>query len=88
MLFKQAGPLLGVAGIRWRSASENLRYDQCEVTKNDCITNRGGCMFDILIKGGMLIDGTGSARQRADLGIVNGRIAAMGVLEESARELW
>lgn len=44
-------------------------------------------MFDILIKGGMLIDGTGSARQRADLGIVNGRIAAMGVLEQSARQI-
>ncbi|WP_454726504.1 MULTISPECIES: N-acyl-D-amino-acid deacylase family protein [Cupriavidus] len=39
-------------------------------------TNR----FDLLILGGTLIDGTGAARRRADLGVRDGRIAAIGEL--------
>ncbi|MBW2496927.1 MAG: amidohydrolase family protein [Deltaproteobacteria bacterium] len=35
-------------------------------------------MYDALIRGGELVDGTGRARRRADLGILNGRIAAIG----------
>ena len=34
--------------------------------------------FDLLIRGGTLVDGTGAPRRREDLGIRNGRIAAMG----------
>jgi len=38
-------------------------------------------MYDILIKGGDLIDGTGSARRRADVGIQGDRIVAIGDLD-------
>jgi dihydroorotase/N-acyl-D-amino-acid deacylase len=38
--------------------------------------------FDILISGGVVIDGTGAARRRADVGIRNGRIDAIGQLTD------
>src|SRR5918992_4195499 len=40
----------------------------------------GRCMFDRIISGGRVIDGTGSAAIRADVGIADGRIAAVGDL--------
>jgi N-acyl-D-aspartate/D-glutamate deacylase len=43
-------------------------------------------MYDILIRGGDLIDGTGSARRRADVGIQGDRIVATGDLGEDAVE--
>lgn len=36
--------------------------------------------FDVLVRGGTVVDGTGGARQRADVGIRGGRIAAVGQL--------
>jgi N-acyl-D-aspartate/D-glutamate deacylase len=42
--------------------------------------------FDLVIRGGEIIDGTGSARVRADLGIREGRVTAMGRLSGRARE--
>jgi N-acyl-D-aspartate/D-glutamate deacylase len=39
-------------------------------------------MLDVIVQGGTLIDGTGAARRRADLGIVGGRIARIGDLAE------
>jgi N-acyl-D-amino-acid deacylase len=36
--------------------------------------------FDVLIRGGQLVDGTGSPARAADVGIVNGRVAAIGDL--------
>ncbi len=44
-------------------------------------------MYDILIRGGDLIDGTGSARRRADVGIQGDRIVAIGQLTEEAGEV-
>jgi len=44
-------------------------------------------MLDILIRGGLLIDGTGSEGRRADLGIRDGRVVALGDVEEPAREI-
>ena len=38
-------------------------------------------MFDYLILNGQVIDGTGSPAYRADVGIANGRIAAIGDLK-------
>lgn len=41
-------------------------------------------MLDCVIRGGSLIDGSGSPRRRADLGIRDGRIARIGEIEEAA----
>ncbi len=40
-------------------------------------------MFDLLIEGGELVDGTGAARVRADLGITGERITAIGQLAQA-----
>src|ERR1700747_25047 len=39
--------------------------------------------FDLLIRGGTVIDGTGAPRQRADIGVVGDRIAAIGAQPEA-----
>src|SRR5678816_4031583 len=46
----------------------------------------GTTMYDILITGGMLVDGSGAPPRRADVGIRAGRIAAIGTLSGPARE--
>jgi N-acyl-D-aspartate/D-glutamate deacylase len=43
-------------------------------------------MLDVVITGGTIVDGTGAPRRRGDLGIRDGRIAAVGQVGESARE--
>ena len=44
-------------------------------------------MYDILIKNGMVVDGTGAPRLRADVAIANGRIAAIGKISEGAKRI-
>jgi N-acyl-D-aspartate/D-glutamate deacylase len=44
-------------------------------------------MFDVRINGGLVVDGTGSPGRRADVGIRDGRIAAIGDLTESAHKM-
>jgi N-acyl-D-aspartate/D-glutamate deacylase len=46
----------------------------------------GSDMYDILIRGGDLVDGTGSARRRADVGIQGDRVVAVGDLDDVAAE--
>ena len=41
-------------------------------------------MFEVVIRGGEVIDGTGTARRRADVGIANGRIVAVGTITDDA----
>jgi N-acyl-D-aspartate/D-glutamate deacylase len=41
--------------------------------------------YDVLIRGGRVIDGTGSAARTADIGITDGAIAEVGRLSSSAR---
>ncbi len=43
--------------------------------------------YDLLIKNGTLIDGSGLPRFRADVGISHGKIAAIGRIRDSAREV-
>jgi N-acyl-D-aspartate/D-glutamate deacylase len=43
-------------------------------------------MLDVVITGGLLVDGTGAPARRGDLGIRGGRIAAVGEVGEAARE--
>jgi N-acyl-D-amino-acid deacylase len=40
--------------------------------------------LDIVIEGGRLVDGTGTPWRRADVGIVEGRVAAIGRLQDAA----
>ena len=42
-------------------------------------------MLDVLIKGGEVVDGTGRPRFEADIGIVDGRIVAVGEVSDPAR---
>ena len=43
-------------------------------------------MLDWLIEGGSVVDGTGRAPFSADIGIQDGRIVAVGSIDEAARE--
>jgi N-acyl-D-amino-acid deacylase len=43
-------------------------------------------MFELIIEGGSVIDGTGAPRLRADVGIARGRIAALGDLSALAAD--
>ena len=46
---------------------------------------RGGDMLDQVIRNGSMIDGSGAERRRADIGIREGRIVAIGQVDEPAQ---
>jgi N-acyl-D-aspartate/D-glutamate deacylase len=41
-------------------------------------------MLDLIIRGGTLIDGTGASRRSADVGVADGRVVAVGRVDEQA----
>src|SRR4051812_13366215 len=41
-------------------------------------------MLDLVIKGAEVVDGTGAARRRADVGVRDGRIVEIGEINEAA----
>jgi N-acyl-D-aspartate/D-glutamate deacylase len=43
--------------------------------------------YDLLVKNGTVIDGSGMPRFRADVGVIGGKIARIGRIRESAREV-
>ena len=43
--------------------------------------------YDLLIQNGTLVDGSGMPRFQADVGIVAGKIAAIGKIRDSAKEV-
>src|SRR5436853_7666115 len=43
--------------------------------------------YDLLIKNGTGIDGTGAARRQADVAVIDGRIAEIGKISESASKI-
>jgi len=43
--------------------------------------------YDLVIKNGVVIDGSGLPRYRADVGVKNGRIASIGRIREQAKEV-
>ncbi len=43
--------------------------------------------YDLIIRGGTVVDGSGMPRVRADVGIVNGKIATIGKIKENAKEV-
>ncbi len=43
--------------------------------------------YDLVIKNGTVIDGTGGARYKADVAIVDGKIAAVGAIEDDGTEV-
>ena len=44
-------------------------------------------MFDIVIKGGTIVDGTGAPRYTADVGVTDGRITEIGDVQGPARSV-
>ncbi len=43
--------------------------------------------YDLMIKNGTIIDGSGLPRFRADVGIVHGKIATIGKIRDRAKEV-
>ncbi len=43
-------------------------------------------MYDLIVRGGMIVDGSGGAPREGDVAVKDGRIVAVGRVEGEARE--
>ena len=43
--------------------------------------------YDLIIKNGTVVDGTGAERVRADVAVADGKIAEIGKIKEGARRV-
>ena len=43
--------------------------------------------YDLLIKNGTVVDGSGASQYRADVAVVNGKIAEIGSITDSAKQV-
>src|SRR5260221_8715932 len=66
--------------MRWMRHALPLTFVLCWTAVG---LSQGSGQFDILIRNGRVIDGTGNPWQAADIGIRDGRIAAMGRLTDA-----
>jgi N-acyl-D-amino-acid deacylase len=79
----------------WNNASgydgritQHLPADLGSPQAASAMTERGLRMpYDLLIKNGTVIDGSGLPRFRADVGVKNGKIAAIGRIRDSAADV-
>src|SRR5204862_2401183 len=54
---------------------------------SDPTRRRRTMAYDLVIKNGVVIDGSGLPRYRADVGVKNGKIAAIGRIRESPQDM-
>jgi N-acyl-D-aspartate/D-glutamate deacylase len=51
------------------------------------VLNGGASVLDKIIRGGRVVDGTGGTGRSADVGVLDGRITAIGRVDERAAEV-
>src|SRR5690242_5258985 len=75
---------------RWLSTNRSAAVPRIETDCSHSLAQKkdGRIMdYDLIIKHGTIVDGTGAPRYEADLGVSGGKIAAIGQISGPAREV-